>query len=254
LLFNDVLKKIDVSLRENHTYRLTILSLFAMWPQVAFMFTYVNLDAVTILFSIVLIWCMLDGSQNNWTYKTMTIMGFSVGFSLLSYYNGYGNILALGLFFIIDNIQKRRLPIKKILYASFLALFIGLPYILRNYMLYADPFGLSVTRFIGTYFAIPGLQPINNVNCYANLGYSLFDFFKNLGSHFLNTTFVSYFACFDYMSILLPYKFYVLYSVFIFIGFCFVCFYFIKSKERTLYFIFLEMWLSAFSTRSLRYS
>lgn len=218
LVFNDVLKKIDVSLRENHAYRLTILSLFAMWPQVAFMFTYVNLDAITILLSVVLIWCMLDGSQNNWTYKTMTVIGLSVGFALLSYYNGYGNILALGLFFSIDHIKKRFFPLKKILYASFLAMAIALPYILKNYILYADVFGRSITGFMGRYFAIPAFQPQHNITAYAHLGYSALDFFKNLGVPFFNSTFSSYFACFDYMSLSLPSRFYDVYLVFMLVG------------------------------------
>lgn len=155
--------KIAERLFSNKTGKWCFIFLCAFWPQVVFLFTYFNCDALALFLVALVFYFLVKGTQSGW--GTSTCVGLSIGIALcvLTYYNTLGIIVCSIFVFYISH-YMRGTPFKAVI--SKTLLIIGIVMLLagwnfiRNAILYHGDFlGLSITRALGEAFAQSGFTP-----------------------------------------------------------------------------------------------
>lgn len=201
-----------------------------LWPQCAFMFTYVNCDALALFSVALIILFWLKGIKNDWDIKACAGIGIAIGIGMQSYYNMYGYVLISVLIFFWNQIKKNeKTNWKKVLSHGFLIagiviLFAGW-FFVRNAILYNGDFlGNRITLEMGNKYGVYGATP-------ADQSYNAMNRFKTLSGivMWIILTAKSFIGCFGYMSISLKWWMYAFYGSEILLCFVFAL---IKNKEH----------------------
>lgn len=177
--------------------------LLALWipvamawtPQVTFVSSYVSDDAPALFFAALAFLVGIVGLRRGWTRKRALAAGLVGGALLLSKPNAWGLGLALAWALARGKKGGRWMPL-----ATLIALALGLPWLIRNTLLYGDPMGMGATKS-----AFPDLVPL------VKQGIWFHNFlFK---TKWATSSFNSLWANFDYMSLRLPlWHYFVLYA------------------------------------------
>ena len=128
-------------------YAYVAMILFAAWPQVAFLASYVNNDIVGLCGVSVLAYACISGYKDHWNLKNANYLSAGLIVCLLGYTNSYGFVLFGFIFFALSiwwqsKPKKQALRIMSIVVLS-VALLAG-PFFVRNMIIYkGDMFGVN---------------------------------------------------------------------------------------------------------------
>lgn len=202
--FEKIVVAIFTETKEKNVERVLLTSIYAFWPQVAFMFTYVNADSGALLITNMLVLCFTNGWRNQWSKYEIYALGILIGCAIISYYNEYAVIMGVILGFFVDVISRRLLTlklVKKISISVLLLLIVCFPYILNNILYYHDLFGLGLAKITSNVFAPFNNQPVHShtlFNTGKTIWYLLTDW------QFWFKTIASFIGWFGYMNIPYP--------------------------------------------------
>ena len=143
-------------------------------PQVVFIGSYVNNDAMALLAVLVMVYawalgCLDDGlstttgSSTAWSPRTLLIMAFGMSLALLSYYNSYGFVLFCPIVFVTHARHKgcswNRI-VRGLALISAIAVLLAGWHFIRNLIIYrGDLFGMRMRREFAERYAIDKLKP-----------------------------------------------------------------------------------------------
>ncbi|MBP3902637.1 MAG: glycosyltransferase family 39 protein [Blautia sp.] len=138
-------------------------------PELLFVGTYVNNDAMAIFTTAVILYAWTRYLDEGWTRKNCIILAVGMGFCLLSYYNAYGWVLMSFFLFLASHLlddadeelkERAMRMLKSGLVVAGIVLVIALWTFVRNGILYdGDILGLKVTKISGEMYAIDELKP-----------------------------------------------------------------------------------------------
>lgn len=165
-----------------------------LWPQVMFIFTYVNCDGFAYLSCAVIMYALVRGLTNKWTMKDIVILSLGISLCLLSYFNAYGMVVGAFITFVLSfitvNDTKRysfdiKTCIRKgLMVCLFVAIFAGWWFI-RSAILYEGDFiGLEANRRLAQAYAAPAFKPSMKVTI-QSLGYPITYLLQNQDYMFL---------------------------------------------------------------------
>ncbi|MBP9742769.1 MAG: hypothetical protein KBD37_05375 [Burkholderiales bacterium] len=199
--FDKLLVALITEVRDNVLYRFSLVSVYAFWPQIAFMFTYVNADSGALLVTNLLVLNFINGWRNKWCKCEVYYLGLIIGCAVISYYNEYAVIVGILIGFFVDVIRRNLLTfklIRKLCMSVLLLLIVCAPYILNNYLYYNDLFGLGLSKVTANIFAPYQNQPVHSQTLF-NTGHSIWYLLTSWKFWF--KTIASFIGWFGYMSI-----------------------------------------------------
>ena len=79
----------------------------AFWPQVLFIFTYVNCDAFAYMSCAIMVYALVSGLKEGWNRKYVLTLSAGIAICALSYYNAYGMILGCVFVFVFSFFYKK---------------------------------------------------------------------------------------------------------------------------------------------------
>ena len=88
-------------------YKYLFIAFIAFQPITAFLASYINNDSTALLASTIIIYLWILGLENNWKTKHCILLGITIGFCLLTYYNAYGYILCSIIICLISTISNK---------------------------------------------------------------------------------------------------------------------------------------------------
>lgn len=185
-------------------FRPLFIVLVTLLPQMAYLASYVNTDAMAVTSTSIIIYMWILGLESNWNKKSC--IGLAIGLALcsLSYYNAYGYILCSILLFVFSTLcmgEKKwdyQLMLKRGLLIAGIALFLAGWWFIRSYIIYdGDILGMSTSRKFSELYAADAFKPSNRVT-YKSGGYSIIGMLFNKGG-WIETTKFSFIGCFGYM-------------------------------------------------------
>lgn len=212
--------KIADELFSTQSTRWLFIILTCLWPQGAFMFTYVNCDALALFSVAIIIYYWICGAKNNWNISSCVGLGIGLAMGIQSYYNMYGYVLCSAILFILYHIlanhsekKYREMFSKGFLIAGIVFVLAGW-FFIRNAVLYDGDFlGNKITLEMGNTYGAYGARPMDqSANSLARL--KTFDGIIR----WILLTCRSFIGCFGYMSIPLKWWMYVIYCIEILIG------------------------------------
>lgn len=149
----------------------------AFWPQVLFIFTYVNCDAFAYLSCAIMVYALVSGLKEGWNVRNYVVLAIGVSVCALSYYNAYGVILGSVVTFVLSffyqkidqnaagaSIYKTGFYFRECMRIGFTI--VGIVFVLagwwfiRNAILYEGDFiGLEANRRLAEIYAIDIFKP-----------------------------------------------------------------------------------------------
>ena len=196
------------------------------WPQVMFIFTYVNCDGFAFMSVAIMSYALIRGLKDGWSPASYIQLAVGMAVCLLSYYNAYGVIVGAAVVFAFsfftrekeynfkDTTVKEGPKVRKKLsfdWKNFLKygfIILGITFLLagwwfiRNYILYdGDLFGLSSNAKLAEQYASDIYKPSLKVTL-QNSGNPIYCLALNQDFRFLLKQ--SFFARFGNMDILAP--------------------------------------------------
>lgn len=204
---------------------------FAFIPQFSFICSYTNQDAFMVMLSAATIDLWLLGARNGWQTRTVILLSIVTGLMLMTYLNGYILVLAT-LIFMLCTYKEKTSPVflRKLLIAVGIILLVSGWFFIRNAALYhGDLLGLRVTAGIQEVKAIPGHRP-SQVAPITYLKHGLGSLL--VGTDFVGTAFISYWADFENMNITLNPYYYLYILVLCVLAFVGLSGAFMKKKCR----------------------
>lgn len=209
--FDKILIALLVEAKDNLLYRISLVSVYAFWPQIASMFTYVNADSGALLVTNLLVLNFIYGWRNKWSGYEVYSLGIIIGCAIISYYNEYAVIVGVLIGFFVDIIKRNLLTYnnlyKKLCISVILLLVICVPYLLNNYLYYNDLFGLGLSKVTANVFAPYQYQPEHSHSLF-NTGHSIWYLLTSMTFWF--KTMASFIGWFGYMKIPYPKVIYVI--------------------------------------------
>ena len=194
------------------------MTLIAFLPQFTFLSSYVNNDIIGAAGASIIVYAMVSSYYDLWNKKNSLILAFGFIVCGLGYLNSYGFMLAGGLYFILSNIVnlKTEKITKSEFSTNFFLIFIVtafaiFPFLIRNYILYKDVFGMNV-------FHDEYVRWLNDGGIILQKPYdgSLTDILQD--SYVISLNFHSFVGMFGYMNIMLSNKLYLLYMLIFVVG------------------------------------
>lgn len=185
----------------------------AFWPQVLFIFTYVNCDAFAYLSCSIMVYALVSGLREGWKRSNYVTLAVGVSVCALSYYNAYGMIVASVLVFVLSFYQKKKNKYQTWVFDWGACLRIGLIvtaicfalagwWFIRNLVLYdGDLFGMRANRALAEVHAVDAYKPSMKVTL-KNSGNPWYCLLLNEQFRFLLKQ--SFFARFGNMTVLAP--------------------------------------------------
>lgn len=79
----------------------------AFWPQVMFIFTYVNCDAFAYMSCAIMVYALVSGLKESWTTKNYVTLSVGIAICALSYYNAYGMVLGSIIVFLVSFFYRK---------------------------------------------------------------------------------------------------------------------------------------------------
>ncbi len=208
--------------------------LCTLWPQMCFVFTYVNCDGMAMLSVAIMIYYWFKVFYEGCTVKNCIAISVGISISLLTYYNTYiiivfSFVLFVLYFIFIDKSQDKakRFISRLLLVVSVVFLLAGWHFI-RNGILYdGQILQQDFIREYGEKYALPGYKPSERAALAREYMLAPFGLV-----HWFNSTFISLIGSFGYMSVPLYNWMYLIYIVEIGLGLIGVCVWFFKIKFR----------------------
>ncbi|MDE6064866.1 MAG: hypothetical protein K2G20_09850, partial [Lachnospiraceae bacterium] len=77
------------------------------WPQVMFIFTYVNCDAFAYMSCAIMVSAVVSGLKESWTVKNYVTLSLGIAIWALSYYNAYGMVLGSIIVFLVSFFYRK---------------------------------------------------------------------------------------------------------------------------------------------------
>lgn len=225
-------------------------TIIAFLPQFAFISSYVNCDALA-LFSVAwIVYALLRGKDHTWDLKSCIILGSGLGICLMSYYNAYGIILIAIGYCITDVIKNDNIK-KKPIFVAIRVLWVIVPVVaiaggwfIRNYILYRDILGLTVSRKYAELYAVDEFKPSNRLTPY-NQGIKLSYMLFKMG--WIKESILSFIGKFGYMDVSLRNIQYIFIGGILLLGLLMSVF--CKDRDNRLYKSFeIQMWIMCFVT------
>ena len=229
-----VMKIADELFTERGT-RWLFMILTCLWPQCAFMFTYVNCDSLALFSIAMLIYYWIRGAKTSWKISSCIGLGIGLAIGMQSYYNMYGYVLCSAVFFILyhifadDSKEKYRKMFAKGFLIALIVFALAGWFFIRNAILYDGDFlGNKITLQMGNTYGAYGARPMDqSANSLARLRTA-----EGIIRWILLSC-RSFIGCFGYMSISLKWWMYVIYCVEILAGLTGIIFLFKKTKAAT---------------------
>lgn len=159
--------KISKKLFKEKIYRWLYVIFVTLLPQVVFLGSYLNNDALALLSISIIVYSWLLGIEENWSYKSCIIMGIGIGLCALSYYNAYGYILfSVIMYFASCFIKKINIKelLKKGIIISLIAFIIAGWWFIRSYIIYDGDFlGMNTSKEYAELYAKEEYKPSNRL-------------------------------------------------------------------------------------------
>lgn len=196
--------------------------IIAFLPQFTFLGSYLNLDVLGIFAVSAIIYTFIIACESNWNFKNCILLGFSIGFCAITYYNTYSMILVALAFALYDAFKNEKIE-NKFFFISSRILFVGLAafvvcgwWFIRNGILYnGDIMGLKATDACARINSLKDFNPdYREIPC--NIESLFHMLFKR---QWFSTVIKSSIGFFGYMTIPLANKLYYLYGLFFLLGF-----------------------------------
>ena len=197
--------------------------LLSMIPQFVFLTSYVNNDIICILGSVVILFSWVSAFGDRWNIKNGLLLAVGIIIIALSYYNGYGWILASMILFVGFWLceeykeKKEHLRMMKIGLLISVVVLVGIGYFfIRNAVLYDGDFlGMEILNEYSEKYADPEWKPSAR-NTPKNLGLSVFEML--LPTSFSHTSWIikvfdTFVGAFGYANVFLPNWIYGLYGI-----------------------------------------
>ena len=220
-------------------YKYLFIVIIVFQPITAFLASYINNDSTAVLATTMIIYLWILGLESNWKTKHCILLGLSIGFCSLTYYNAYGYIVSCILLFVMFFLQKKEsggysYDWKKMLkYGCFIAavVLIGIGWwFIRSYIvLDGDLLGLDTREKMAIQYAIESVNPLT-MQTYHSMGYTVFEMFRE--RYTLSGLFHSFVGAFGSMSIYGSIWLYRAYKVFFAAGIVGALLYLIRYKKR----------------------
>lgn len=142
-----------LKLTKNRAASLLGLIALGLMPQYTFLSSYVNNDIIAVAGASLVVYAMICAVNEGWNFKESLLLSAGFIICALGYLNSYSFILCGGLFFLIFNliaIQKKKTT-QALFWKNFALIFVLcavciFPFLIRNYLLYHDIFGMSAFR------------------------------------------------------------------------------------------------------------
>ena len=216
---------------EKYAWLLTVM--VSMWPQFAFVSSYVNNDAFALFTISLIVYGWIYGIKNNFCWKSCIVLAIGTGLCFLSYYNAFGFILLSVPVCVVAVLSKQEnrerkkiiLFIKKALCMITIVFAIASWFYIRNAYLYdGDFFGLRTADELSRRYAVDWLHP-DNRSTFLNQGRSVFDMLRK--TQWIQLSYRTFIAGFGWLNIFPHESVYVLYTAVMAMGvfgalFCFL--------------------------------
>ncbi|MNW34175.1 hypothetical protein D3C74_111460 [compost metagenome] len=190
---------------------------FAVIPGYSFINSYVNQDSFSICVNLLIIYIWLKCLKSNWSSKNIVFLGIGLSLCLLTYMNGYV-IIPATMFLLLWAYFRfpRKDFFKKIVLLVIPIVIISGWWFIRNYVLYdGDIIGMQQSNMLSEQLAIDELKPSNRQTM-AKQGVSLTEMVFD--SHWLSSSYKSFWGTFGYMDKWMNEKYYTTISVIHFIS------------------------------------
>lgn len=200
-------------------YKYLFIAFIAFQPIIAFLASYINNDSTALLASTIIIYLWILGLENNWKTKHCILLGITIGFCLLTYYNAYGYILCsiiICLISTISNKMKTKEIVQKALIVMCVAFLIAGWWFIRNAIIYDGDFmGMQAQNECGDKYAMDGYKPSERITV-QNQNKTIIDMLIN--EKWLIITIKGFVGVFGYNSIIMSNKIYMAYFLLWLIG------------------------------------
>lgn len=186
-------------------------------PQSIFVHTYVNTDSCCMLSITIMLYGLIKGLKEHFSYRSCIYLSIGIILCTLSYYNAYGFILSCILLFIAHYISfaanTPRMDVipflKKGCFISAIVL-LGISWwFIRSYLLYdGDILGLTSRDVCASMYALPEYHP-DTRQTFQNQGYSAWEMLTE--TSFVNLSILSFIGIYGPMTIVTSiwiYRFY----------------------------------------------
>ncbi|MBR3249596.1 MAG: DUF2142 domain-containing protein [Clostridia bacterium] len=212
--------KIGDKLFKNKYCKWIFITFTTMLPQVLFLGSYINNDALALMSIAIIVYAWILGLESKWSIKSSITLAIGIGLCALSYYNAYGYILTSMIIFVVyyavNKINYKEF-LKKGILISFITLAICGWWFVRSYIIYnGDILGMRTTDEYAEKYAIEELKPSNR-STPQNTGMSLYTML--IKEKWIYMTLKSFIAVFGGMEIGMPTYIYALFLLAFLIGF-----------------------------------
>ena len=211
--------KIGDKLFKNKYYKWTFITLTTMLPQVLFLGSYINNDAIALMSIAIIIYAWILGMENKWQIKTCVMLAVGIGICALSYYNAYGYILTSAIIFVVYYLINKldyKEMLKKGILISVITFAICGWWFVRSYIIYdGDILGMKTTDEYAEKYAIDELKPSHRETP-ENTGVNLYDML--IEKKWLQQTAKSFIAVYGGMEIGMPNYIYMYFFLIFIIG------------------------------------
>ena len=161
---------------------------------------------------IIYLWIL--GLESNWKTKHCILLGLSIGFCSLTYYNAYGYILCsviLCLVSVISNKMKIKEILQKVLIVALMAFAVAGWWFIRNAIIYdGDILGMKTQVECGDKYAIDKYKPSKRETPQKN-NESVMDML--IKDDWIKTTLKSFVGIFGYQNIIMSSRIYQFYLI-----------------------------------------
>ena len=214
-----VIKIADKLFKNQTIYKMLFVGLIAFQPITAFLASYINNDSTAVLATTMIIYLWILGLESNWKTKHCILLGLSIGFCSLTYYNAYGYILCsviLCLVSVISNKMKIKEILQKVLIVALIAFAVAGWWFVRNAIIYdGDILGMKTQVEFGDKYAIDKYKPSKRETPQRN-NESLIDML--IKDDWIKTTLKSFVGIFGYQNIIMSNKIYEFYLLLWLVG------------------------------------
>lgn len=214
-----VIKIADKLFKDKGKYKYLFIAIIAFQPITAFLASYINNDSTAILATTMIIYLWILGLESNWETKHCVLLGLSIGFCALTYYNAYGYILCSIIICLISTIlnkMKVKDIVQKSIIVSLVAFAVAGWWFVRNAIIYdGDILGTRTQNEYGDKYAMEEYKPSTRETP-QNKGESLWDMLYN--DKWLNVIAKSFIGMFGYQKIIMSNQIYYSYFLIWLIG------------------------------------
>lgn len=171
--------KIGHKLFKNRREKWCFVVTVTMLPQVVYLGSYLNNDSLALFSISLIVYAWILGLESEWNWKSVILLGISIGICALSYYNAYGYLLTSVILYIASWFLKGKNNIdwksfwKKGIFIAAIAIAVAGWWFVHNAIIYDGDFlGMQTESEYAEEYAMDGFKP-SQINNSSNIGQSL---------------------------------------------------------------------------------